>query len=97
VRLAQLCEASGIDGVVGSPREIAHIRRAVSNPDFVILTPGVRPGGTASNDQTRIMTPAEAVGAGANFIVIGRPITTAKDPVNAANSILSEINQAQLI
>jgi orotidine-5'-phosphate decarboxylase len=97
VRLAQLCEASGIDGVVGSPREIAHIRSAVSNPNFVILTPGVRPGGTAPNDQSRIMTPAEAVAAGANFIVIGRPITAAKDPVNAANSILSEINRAQLI
>jgi len=92
VGLAQLCEASGLDGVVASPHEIAQIRSAVSSPNFVILTPGVRPLGAASNDQTRILTPAEAIDAGANFIVIGRPITGANDPVAAANSILSEIN-----
>ena len=93
VTLAQLCEASGLDGVVASPQEIVQIKRAVSRANFVILTPGVRPRGAASHDQSRIMSPAEAIGAGANFIVIGRPITGASDPVEAANSILSEINQ----
>ena len=91
VELAKLCEASGLDGVVASPQEIMKIRSAINSPDFVILTPGVRPIGTSSHDQSRIMTPAEAIDAGANFIVIGRPITAANDPVEAANSILSEI------
>jgi orotidine-5'-phosphate decarboxylase len=93
VALAQLCEATGLDGVVASPHEIVQIRRAVSKPSFVILTPGVRPLGAASDDQTRIMTPADALAAGANFIVIGRPIIGANDPVEAAKAILSQINQ----
>jgi orotidine-5'-phosphate decarboxylase len=93
VGLAQLCEAAGLDGVVASPQEIVQIRRAVTRPNFVILTPGVRPRGAAAHDQNRIMTPAEAIGVGANFIVIGRPITEATDPVEAAYLILSEIDQ----
>jgi orotidine-5'-phosphate decarboxylase len=93
VALAQLCEASDLDGVVASPHEIVQIRKAVSQPDFVILTPGVRPLGAASDDQTRIMTPADALEAGANFIVIGRPIIGANDPVESTKAILSQINQ----
>ncbi|HKQ78228.1 MAG TPA: orotidine-5'-phosphate decarboxylase [Blastocatellia bacterium] len=94
VNLARLCEASGLDGVVASPLEIAPIRSAVQDSGFVILTPGVRPSGSSLNDQSRVMTPAEAISAGANFLVIGRPITAADDPVAATLKILDEINQA---
>lgn len=93
VALAQLCETSGINGVVASPQEIVPIRKAVDNPDFVILTPGVRPAGAALNDQSRVMTPGEAIQAGANFLVVGRPITAAENPVAAAKKILEEIEQ----
>ncbi len=93
VALAQLCEKSGINGVVASPQEIVPIRKAVDNPGFVILTPGVRPAGAALNDQSRVMTPSEAITAGANFLVVGRPITAADDPVMAARKILEEIEQ----
>lgn len=91
VSLARLCEASGLDGVVASPLEIAPIRNAIKNPGFIILTPGVRPTGAALDDQSRVMAPAEAICAGANFLVIGRPITAADDPVAAARKILEEI------
>jgi orotidine-5'-phosphate decarboxylase len=91
VSLAQLCEASGIDGVVASPQEIITIRNAASRPGFVILTPGVRPAGTANDDQIRVMTPAEAIRAGADYLVVGRPVTAAADPVGAAQKILAEI------
>jgi len=91
VRLARLCEASGIDGVVASPREISPIRNVVKNSDFVILTPGVRPPGSALNDQKRVMTPLEALEAGANYLVIGRPITASPEPGQAAERILAEI------
>ncbi len=93
VALAQLCETSGINGVVASPQEIVPIRKAVDNPGFVILTPGVRPAGAALNDQSRVMTPGEAIQAGANFLVVGRPITAAENPVAAAKKILEEIEQ----
>jgi orotidine-5'-phosphate decarboxylase len=91
VRLAELCEASGIDGVVASPQEILPIRNAAKHPGFVILTPGVRPAGAAPDDQNRVMTPAEAILAGADYLVVGRPITAAGDPVSAAQKILAEI------
>ncbi len=94
VRLAALCENSGIDGVVASPREIVPIRKVVKNPEFVILTPGVRPLGSALNDQKRVMTPSEALAAGANYLVIGRPITAAQSPRTAARGILDEISGA---
>lgn len=94
VALAQLCEKSGINGVVASPQEIVPIRKAVDNPGFVILTPGVRPAGAALNDQSRVMTPGEAIQAGANFLVVGRPITAADDPLAAAKKIQEEIEQA---
>lgn len=94
VHLAKLCDAAGLDGVVASPQEIAPIRAAVQNPAFVLLTPGVRPTGAALNDQARVMTPGEAIQAGANWLVIGRPITAASDPAAAAQKIVEEIEQA---
>ena len=94
VALARLCNASEINGVVASPQEIIPIREAVRDRDFVVLTPGVRPAGTALNDQSRVMTPAEAICAGADFLVVGRPITAADDPVMAAQKILEEIERA---
>ncbi|MCW5969863.1 MAG: orotidine-5'-phosphate decarboxylase [Blastocatellales bacterium] len=93
-RLARLCAESGINGVVASPLEIAAVRAAVDKPGFVILTPGVRPAGAARNDQSRVMTPGEAVRAGADFLVVGRPITGAQDVRAAAEIILEEIELA---
>jgi orotidine-5'-phosphate decarboxylase len=93
VSLARLCESSGLDGVVASPLEISPIRNAVKNSGFVILTPGVRPAGAPLDDQSRVMTPAEAIRAGANFLVIGRPITAADDPVVAARKIIEEMKR----
>jgi orotidine-5'-phosphate decarboxylase len=90
VRLAQLAKASGMDGVVASPLEIEPIR-AACGPDFLVVTPGVRPVFAAADDQKRIMTPAQAVGAGADYLVIGRPIAMAADPVLAAGQITDEI------
>src|SRR5258705_13871594 len=90
VRLARLTKESGIDGVVCSPQEIAAVR-AACGPDFVIVTPGVRPAGGALDDQRRVMTPKRALEAGADFLVIGRPITGAADPAEAAKSILAEL------
>jgi orotidine-5'-phosphate decarboxylase len=90
VRLATLARKAGIDGVVASPREIPLIREACG-PDFLIVTPGVRPAFAALNDQKRVMTPAEAVRAGGDFLVIGRPIGDAPDPAAAAEMILDEI------
>lgn len=91
VRLARLCSASGINGVVASPREILSIRQAVPDQNFVVLVPGVRPAGAALNDQSRVMTPAEALQSGADYLVIGRPVTAAPDPVEATEKILKEI------
>ncbi|MGB4598689.1 MAG: orotidine-5'-phosphate decarboxylase [Trichlorobacter sp.] len=90
VRLARLAKQSGMDGVVASPLEIQAIR-AACGPDFLIVTPGVRPAFAAVDDQKRIMTPAEAVQAGADYLVIGRPIAKAADPVQAAELIVDEI------
>jgi orotidine-5'-phosphate decarboxylase len=90
VRLARLAQEAGMDGVVASPLEIGLIR-AACGPDFLVVTPGVRPTFAAADDQKRIMTPAEAVSAGADYLVIGRPIAKADDPAAAADLIAGEI------
>jgi len=86
MRLAAMAQDCGVHGVVCSPLEIEVLRRACGN-DFVLVTPGIRPVGSAAGDQKRIMTPGEAVRAGANYIVVGRPITLAPDPAAAAKRI----------
>jgi orotidine-5'-phosphate decarboxylase len=107
VKLARLARNAGLDGVVASPKEVRAIRRACGK-DFLIVVPGVRPevGGGSSrrpakrqlkgkmDDQARVATPAEAIRAGADYLVVGRPITGAPDPQAAAQAILDEINSA---
>jgi len=90
VRLAALARASGLDGVVCSPHEIAALRKACGK-EFVLMVPGIRPAGSASGDQKRVMTPKQAVALGANHLVIGRPITEAADPDSAAQAIAREL------
>jgi orotidine-5'-phosphate decarboxylase len=90
VKLAKLAQSAGIDGVVASPLEVELIREACG-ADFLIVTPGVRPSFAAVNDQKRIMTPAEAVSAGADYLVIGRPIAAAVNPIAACEAIVDEI------
>ena len=92
VQLAKLAQDSGLDGVVASPKEVRAIREACGK-DFCLVIPGIRPAWAASNDQKRIMTPKEAIQAGADYIVVGRPITAASDPVEAAQKILLEIEE----
>jgi len=91
---AQLAADCGLDGVVASPQEIEIIRAAVDKPDFVIVTPGIRPAGDAADDQRRVRTAAEAIRAGADYLVVGRPILNAADPAAAANRIVSQIDAA---
>ena len=91
VRLAALALADGCHGVVASAREAAQLRSEFG-PECVIVTPGVRPAGTAPGDQARVVTPADAIAAGATHIVVGRPITAAADPAAEARAILAEIN-----
>lgn len=88
--LASLAQKSGLDGVVCSPKEISLVRETCGE-DFLIVTPGIRPEWAASNDQKRITTPSQAMNAGADYLVIGRPITKAEDRASAAKRILSEI------
>lgn len=92
-RLARLAEASGLDGVVASAHEVALVRESVGSRVFLIVTPGVRPSGSALGDQKRAMTPAEAVRAGADYLVVGRPILNAPDPVRAARQISEEMEE----
>lgn len=89
-RLARLAEAAGLDGVVCSPREASRLH-ALLGDDFVLVTPGVRPVDAAMDDQTRVMTPADAIRDGSGYLVVGRPITQAKDPVAALEAINMEI------
>lgn len=91
-RAAQ-ARAAGMDGLVCSPNEAAHLRTIVG-PDMVLVTPGVRPAGADAGDQKRVMTPADAIRAGADLLVVGRPILAAKDRRAAAEAIVSEIGGA---
>ena len=90
VRLAKLAQSSGLRGVVASPLEIEAIREACG-AGFTILTPGIRPAGADAGDQRRMMTPRQAVAAGADYLVVGRPITGAADPRSAAQRIVDEM------
>ena len=88
IRLALLTRQAGVDGVVASPQEVAPIRAACGRR-FIIVCPGVRPQKVKRNDQRRVMTPEEAIRAGADYIVVGRPIMEAKDPLSAAQEIIT--------
>lgn len=90
-RLARLASESGLDGVVASPHEVKLVREIAGQRDFIIVTPGVRPSGIAHDDQRRVMTPAEAVRAGADYLVVGRAILKASDPARAASQIIEEM------
>ena len=94
LRLARLAQASGIDGMVCSAEEVATLRKETS-PNTLLVIPGIRPTGSAIEDQKRIATPARAIHDGASMLVVGRPITRAHDPAEAARAILQEIEQAQ--
>lgn len=94
VSLARLAKSCGMGGVVASPKEVAAIRAAVGK-EFVIVTPGVRPSWASRDDQKRVATPSEAVASGADYLVIGRPILKASDPVEAASRIIEELRTVQ--
>src|SRR5215213_3879615 len=91
LRLVKLAEASGVDGVVASPQEIEAIRQTVTRPEFLVVTPGIRPATNEAGDQKRVATPAAAIAAGASYLVVGRPITGAPDPLAAAEQIVTEM------
>ncbi len=93
VRLAALARSAGLDGAVASPREVAAIRRECG-PGFVVVTPGIRPAGGAVGDQRRVATAAEALAAGADYLVVGRALTGALDPAAAARALLAEARAA---
>ena len=88
--LASLTQQSGLDGVVCSPKEVASLRKALAD-DFILVTPGIRPAGSAADDQRRTMTPAEAIQAGSSYLVMGRPITQADNPMAVLHATESEI------
>jgi orotidine-5'-phosphate decarboxylase len=91
VRLSRLAHDCGIDGAICSPHEIAPLRAALGR-DFVLMVPGIRPDWAGANDQKRVMTPREAMEAGADHLVIGRPITASPDPKAALQRVLDELN-----
>ncbi|HIZ78078.1 MAG TPA: orotidine-5'-phosphate decarboxylase [Firmicutes bacterium] len=95
VALAKMAKEAGMDGVVASPLEIEMIREACG-PDFLIVTPGIRPRDAALGDQKRVKTPGEAVRDGADYLVIGRPITKASDRMTAVKDIVSEIESLNM-
>ncbi len=90
-RLASLAQASGLDGVVCSPKEVAMLRATIGS-EFSLVTPGIRPAWAEKGDQTRITTPSDAVKLGSDYLVIGRPITGADDPLEALSKIEDELN-----
>jgi len=92
VRLAVLAEEAGMDGVVASPREVAQIRSACGRR-FIIVSPGIRPQGGRRDDQKRVVTPAEAIRLGVDYIVVGRPITEVRDPLTAVREITSDMER----
>lgn len=92
--LALLAESAGMDGVVASPNEVGIVRGTVTNPSFIVVTPGVRPAGADRGDQKRVTTPREAIVAGADYLVVGRPILSAPSPTDAARQIVEEIRIA---
>lgn len=93
LRLAKLTDDCGLDGIVCSPKEAALVRPEVAD-DFLLVTPGVRPATAATDDQKRVMTPADALSAGSSYLVIGRPITAAEDPLQSLQAIQAEIEAA---
>ena len=90
ISLAALAKQSAMDGVVCSPKEVVQLRRTLGN-DFWLVTPGVRPQGSSQDDQKRTMTPKEALHSGANYLVVGRPVTKADNPLVALKAICTEI------
>jgi orotidine-5'-phosphate decarboxylase len=94
VHRARMAKAVGFDGCIASGQEAARVRAAVG-PDFLIVTPGIRPAGAKTDDQARVTTPLQAIQSGATHLVVGRPITAAADPRAAAASIIAEIQAAQ--
>jgi len=93
VRLARLAKSAGINGLVCSSEEVAALRSELGS-EALLVVPGIRPAGSAVNDQRRIATPAEAISSGASMLVVGRPITRAANPADAARAILKEIESA---
>jgi len=94
VRRAEQARDIGIDGLVCSPEEAANLRGIVG-VNMALVTPGIRPAGSAAGDQKRIMTPAKAIAAGADYLVVGRPVVEATDPKAAADAIVAEIADAK--
>ncbi len=93
VALASLTRDSGLDGVVCSAKETTVLREKLGD-DFLLVTPGIRPAGDSVNDQKRVMTPAQAIASGSNYLVIGRPVTQADDPTEKLRAIMAEIASA---
>jgi orotidine-5'-phosphate decarboxylase len=93
-RLASLAQAAGLDGVVASALEIKIVRESIAQPDFLIVTPGIRAASGDAQDQRRTLTAAEAIKAGADYLVVGRPILQAADPARAAEAFVNEIDEA---